>query len=262
MIEHWQAAHELAESATAFVVVTMVLSRGHVPQDVGAKAIVTADGLYKGTVGGGKIEARAIEFAKSLLLPSNLSSSAPQVLNWNLTKDIGMTCGGEVTMLFEPYNPKRRHIALFGAGHVAQALVRTLANLDFHVTCFDTRADWIDRLPKSPKLTPVLTTDLPTAVAQVSAESFFVVMTQGHGTDLPILKRIFELYPGARYVGVMGSEVKSKRMKHDLLESGVAMNLVEKLRSPIGLPLGGNQPFEIAISVVAELLQHSTTDVK
>lgn len=263
MIAHWQAAGELTESATAFVVVTLIACRGHVPQDVGAKAIITAKGLHQGTVGGGKVEARAIEHARALLnkksdetAPAALRS--PEVVTWNLTTDIGMTCGGEVTFLFETHDSKRRHIALFGAGHVAQALVRTLANLDFHVTCIDSRPEWIERLPASRKLTTVVSQDLPGVVASFSEETYFVVMTQGHASDLPVLHKIFELHPEAPYIGVMGSDVKAKKMRHDLLEIGIKEPLVEKLRSPIGLPIGGNQPFEIAISVVAELLQVSS----
>ena len=98
MIEHWATACELTESGTAFVEVTMISSRGHVPQEPGAKAIVTSDGLVDGTVGGGKVEAKAIEFARDLL--SN-GRKDPQLLTWNLTLDIGMTCGGEATFLFE-----------------------------------------------------------------------------------------------------------------------------------------------------------------
>jgi xanthine dehydrogenase accessory factor len=258
VIEFWQAANELIESGTAFTVVTMIACRGHVPQDVGAKAIITSTGLHQGTVGGGKVEARAIEHAQALLFERSnkgFKERQPQVLTWNLTSDIGMTCGGEVTFLFEVHDSKCRRIALFGAGHVAQALVRTLANLDFHVTCFDSRADWIERLPKSRKLTTVLASDLPAQVAALSANYFFIVMTQGHATDLPILRRIFELHPDAFYVGVMGSDLKAKKIRHDLLENGIGSGLVQKLRSPIGLPIGGNRPYEIAISVVAELLQ-------
>lgn len=252
MISHWHAANELNESATAFVVVTLIASRGHVPQEIGAKAIITENGIYNGTVGGGKVEARAIEHARTFL---RVDDAAPQVMTWNLTTDIKMTCGGEVTFLFEKHDPKRWTIALFGAGHVAQAVARTLNNLDCHVMCFDTRDEWIDRLPDSNRLSKRKSADLPAEVAGLHSETFFVVMTQGHATDLPILEQIFRHHPDAPYVGVMGSDVKAKKMRHDLLERGISECQVERLRSPIGLPIGGSRPYEIAISVVAELLQ-------
>ena len=66
----------------------------------------------------------------------------------NLRKDIGMTCGGEVALFFEVYHPDLVwHIVVFGAGHVGQKLCRFLAELDCRVTCVDTRADWLEKLP-------------------------------------------------------------------------------------------------------------------
>ena len=68
-------------------------------------------------------KAAAIAYARDLLQSAKL---APEVVTWNLTHDIGMTCGGEATLLFEIHDPKRWKIAIYGAGHVGQALVRTL----------------------------------------------------------------------------------------------------------------------------------------
>lgn len=215
----------------------------------------TMEGVYNflGGVHSSMLEAkRTIEYAKTLLAEA---ASTPKLVTWNLTTDIGMTCGGEVTFLFETHNPKRWKIALFGAGHVAQAVAQTLINLDCHVTCLDARAEWIDRLPTSRKLKKVLSKDLPSEVSSFDADTFYVVMTQGHASDLPVLEKIFQQHPAAPYVGVMGSDVKARKIRHDLLERGIAGGIVDRLHSPIGLRLGGNQPYEIAISVVAELLQ-------
>lgn len=257
MIEHWTTATDLTERATPFVVITMISSRGHVPQEVGAKAIITADGLVEGTVGGGKVEARAIEFARELLLDTDRNSpqlNSPQLQTWNLTHDIGMTCGGEATFLFEVHNPKKWKIAVFGAGHVSQALIRTLLNLDCHVTCVDNREDWLARIPESPKIKKILSKEAAAEVPGLGGDTFFVVMTQGHSTDLPVLEKIFLTFPDAHYVGVMGSDVKAKKIRRDLIERGVSGKNVDRLHSPIGLSLGGNRPYEIAISVTAELL--------
>ncbi|MES2963726.1 MAG: xanthine dehydrogenase accessory protein XdhC [Bdellovibrionota bacterium] len=249
---HWTAAAELDAQGDAFVVVTMIAERGHVPQDLGAKCIVTASGLHSGTVGGGKVEARAIEEAKALLASG---TAEPKLVTWNLTRDIGMTCGGEATFLFEIHHRKKWSIVVFGAGHVGQALTRTLLNLDCQVTCVDFRADWLSRLPDSPKLSKVLASEPEKIIGDLSPESSFVVMTRGHASDVPILDEIFRRHPHAPYVGVMGSDVKAARIRSDLLARGIDAGLIERLRSPIGLDLGGNDPYEIAISVVAELLK-------
>lgn len=252
MSTHWSEAAELDARGDAFVVVTMIAERGHVPQDLGAKCIVTSSGLYSGTVGGGKIEARAIEHARGLL---SAGTREPQVVTWNLTRDIGMTCGGEATFLFELHHRKKWSIVVFGAGHVGQALVRTLSNLDCQVTCVDFRSEWLSRLPDSPKITKVLAESPEKIVSEFSGESHFVVMTRGHASDVPILDAIFRTHPAAPYVGVMGSDVKATRIRNDLATRGVPTELIERLHSPIGLDLGGNDPYEISISVAAQLLK-------
>lgn len=251
--DFWQRACSLQNSGTPFVVVTFVSCRGEAPQDPGAKAIVTPSGLALGTVGGGKIEKRAIEYALEWLKAEG--SAPPRLEVWNLQRDIGMTCGGEVTFLFERFGIAPLHITVFGAGHVAQALVRTLLTLDCQITCLDTRMEWIQKLPESAKLSTKVSTDLASEVPAQRPNSFFVVMTQGHATDLPILEAIFRTTPQAPYVGVLGSELKARRIRNDLLSLGISNALIETLHCPMGLTLGQNAPSEMAISITAQLLQ-------
>lgn len=234
--------------------VTMLAGKGHTPQDPGAKILVTCEGLAAGTIGGGKIEARAISYARELLekVPLDLN---PQVITWNLQKDIGMSCGGEGTYLFEVHSPSHWKIAVFGAGHVAQALTRSLVTLDCLVTCVDSRSEWIGKLPTDSKLSPFVVEIPSTQVRSFDANTFFVVMTQGHANDVPVLKEIFEKFPDAPYIGVIGSDPKALKIKTELRTLGISEELLNRLRCPMGLPLGSNQPAEIAISIVAELIQ-------
>lgn len=248
----WLAAQKLEESGQPFVVITLISTRGHAPQDPGAKAIVTQEGLCHGTIGGGKVEARAIEMAMSLL---EAPPSEPQIFTWNLQRDIGMTCGGEVSLLFEHHHSRQWSIAVFGAGHVAQALVRTLSQLDCHITCLDSRSEWLEKLPAHSRLDKFSDSDLTNLVSKFNEKTFFVIMTQGHSTDLPILEKIFRTFPKTPYVGVMGSDIKSLRIRDDLKSRGIEPSLLEKLRCPIGVDGGRNAPAEIAICVATELLQ-------
>ena len=67
---------------------------------------------------------------------------------WNLQKDVGMTCGGVVSMFFENMLPKARwKIAVFGAGHVSQELIPLLLKLDCDVSCADPLIYWLNKLP-------------------------------------------------------------------------------------------------------------------
>jgi xanthine dehydrogenase accessory factor len=251
----WAAASTLDQKGSPFVVATLVSTRGHAPQDQGAKAIMTLDGLFWGTIGGGKVEARALRYAQELLTKSSDPKQTPVLVTWNLQRDIGMTCGGEVTFLFEVHGATRWKIALFGAGHVAQAVVRTLLPIDCKITCMDSRAEWLDRLPKDSKLETICDPEPSRLVSQFDPDTFFVVMTQGHATDMPILEAILKQLPEAPYVGSIGSDIKALKIRKELKERGVSPETIEKLRCPIGLELGSNALAEIAISVVAQLLQ-------
>ena len=75
-----------------------------------------------------------------------------ELVEWNLKRDVGMTCGGSVKLFFETYNHSDWRIVVFGAGHVASAVVDCLAPLDCHVTCIDSRAEWLDRIPSRRRL--------------------------------------------------------------------------------------------------------------
>jgi xanthine dehydrogenase accessory factor len=251
-MNHWQKAQALEQAGTSFVVITLIATRGHAPQDEGAKAMVTRQGLAHGTVGGGKVEKRAIERGVELL---GSRSKVTELVTWNLQRDIGMTCGGEVTFLFEVHRPADWSIAIFGAGHCSQALTRLLETVDCRVTCIDARPEWVSKLSPHPKLTALCMPQPAEWVSQAPADTYWVVMTQGHATDVPILEAIFRREPRPVYVGVIGSQTKGAVIRKELLEKGIPESSLSELRCPIGLKLGNNQPAEIAISIAAELLQ-------
>lgn len=193
----WKECFELNEKGESFVMVTMTGARGSSPQDPGAKILVTKKGLYAGTVGGGKVEMASIKKAQEIL--ESHSQLAPELVTWNLQKDIGMSCGGEVSFLFEHFMFTHWPIVIFGAGHVAQALTRVLSKLNCHVTCVDSREDWIA------KLEGVNTLHHPTpkdTVSSFNPKSFFMCMTMGHAHDVPILFEISKHAPDCPYVGV------------------------------------------------------------
>jgi xanthine dehydrogenase accessory factor len=255
MQSFFEAASELEKSQQSFVVVTLLSGRGHVPQDPGAKMIVTREGLFFGTVGGGKVEARAISFAQEFL---SESESEPQIVVWNLQKDIGMTCGGEVTYLFEKHVSNAWMVRIFGAGHVAQALVRVMSEIPVSLTCVDTREDWLEKLPKNQKNLKVFRTDdlAKWVESEIqSSDEFFVSVTQGHSADVPVLEALFRKFRTPKYIGVIGSETKGIRIRAELEARGISKDQLEQLRVPIGLDIGTNHPGEIAISIVAELLK-------
>jgi len=280
---------ELSAAGRPFVAVTLVETVGSTPQDTGTKMLVDSTGLVFGTVGGGRIENKSISYGQALLL-SNGSSGAQtcQLVEWNLQRDVGMTCGGVVKLLFEAYNFHEWRVVVFGAGHVAQSLVRLLGLLECRVMCVDQRDDWLSKLPLSPKLHAIQLAEPRDFVPQLQGDEFVVCMTMGHKTDRPILQAVLDrnlLLPRAEgrgegdiagqaaphpnplptgdgtgrfqlpYLGVIGSQAKRKVLVRELIEAGLDDERANAFRCPIGLPLGTNQPCEIAVSIAAELIQ-------
>jgi xanthine dehydrogenase accessory factor len=244
---------ELDRQHRPVVSVTLVEAIGSTPQDVGARMLVDAQGLLMGTIGGGRVERKAIEEAGQLLGDSG--GSRCRLVTWNLQTDVGMTCGGVVRLFFEAYQHRAWSIVLFGAGHVAQALVRLLLTLDCHITCVDPRQEWLDRLPDSPRLSKRREEQPESYVELLSASDFVLCMTMGHRTDRPILERIFRLGRTFPYLGVIGSAAKRKVLLRELAEAGIDDLTAQQFACPIGLPIGSNDPAEIAVSVTAQLIQ-------
>ena len=248
----FEALNDLAASNVPFVAVTVVDTLGSTPQDRGSKMLVTAEGRHFGTTGGGKIEVRCIQEAKALL--EDPAAPKTRYFQWSLDKDIGMTCGGIVRVYFEAFNVTRWNIVVFGAGHVSQQVIDMLVRLDCRVTCIDPRPEWLAKLPDSPKLTKIETSDMPSHVARIPEHSFVVLMTTGHSSDSPILVEILRSrkFP---YLGVIGSNAKAKRLRDDVVKAGLPEEAQRAFFCPIGLEIGSDAPQEIAVSVVAQLLQ-------
>ncbi len=251
VINHVAKVQELLSSGNSFGIVSLLDIRGSAPQVVGAKAIVTSRGIEAGTIGGGKIEAAAIAHAQELIRDLDAN---PQLVTWNLQTDIGMTCGGEVKLFFETHTTTQWPIAVFGAGHVSQALIPMLLQLNCKVTCIDSRNEWLGKFPDHPKLEKVCPQSLKEQVADQPPNTFFVLMSKGHGTDLPVLEEILKTR-NPPYVGVIGSKQKASVLRRDLKEKGLSEEKLNSYFCPMGLPLGNNTPTEIAISVVAQLIQ-------
>lgn len=240
-------AAELAEGATPFVSVSLVEAAGSTPADAGAKMLVTAGGLEGGTVGGGRVEAKAIETAAEMLR----DGEPRKLVDWSLKADVGMTCGGRVKLFFEAVGVEAWPIVVFGAGHVAQALTRVLVTLPCQVTCIDPRADWLAKLPAGVRA--VEAADPTSEVERLPEDAYVLCMTRGHRSDLPVLRRLFELGRKFPYLGVIGSRAKAAVLHKELTEAGVPAEK-QAFHCPIGLPLGTNRPAEIAISIAAQLL--------
>lgn len=251
-MDTWEQIIALRREGVDAVVITITAVRGSVPGQLGAKALVTSGGLISGNLGGGKVEAKGLELATAMLGGHEPCAS----VTWNLQRDVGMTCGGEMSFLFEKVAASDPwHIAIFGAGHVSQALVPVLATLACRIDVFDTRSDWLAKLPQRPNVAVHLVDSFEDGVNRLSAGSFVLSVTQGHSRDRPVLREVLRRFPEPVFLGVIGSASKRAVLMRELQEDGLDRSALEKIHCPVGLPIGGNDPAEIAISIAAQLLE-------
>lgn len=232
------------------VLVTLADIKGSAPRDSGTKLVVTR-GAQIGSIGGGHLELKATELARSLLA-SHATSARLETLA--LGPALGQCCGGKVTLLLEPFMPSDFTIALFGAGHVGKALVATLADSPAQILWIDSRAEQFPAdIPAN--VTRVLADQPEDEVKDVPPGAYALVMTHSHDLDLAIVERLLKR-GDCRYVGLIGSATKRRNFESRLARKGFDEELIRSLRCPIGIDgIDGKHPREIAIAVAAELLQ-------
>ncbi|MBC8259083.1 MAG: xanthine dehydrogenase accessory protein XdhC [SAR324 cluster bacterium] len=252
MENHLKKMQELLAAGTSFIAVTLVDAKGSTPRAQGGRMLVTKTGLHSGTVGGGLVEAKALEFAADFFAETNLAENT-KFVEWNLNRDAGMSCGGSVKLFFERFNSNPWEIVIFGAGHVAQALIPLLLTLECQLSCIDTREEWLSKLPDSSKLKKICVDSLADSVENISTTAFLLIMTQGHRSDF-FVAQLLLAREGQPFVGVIGSRSKAATLQRELKKAGLKKEQTERLFCPLGFSLGGNHPQEIAISITAQLL--------
>jgi len=233
----------------AAVLATVVHVTGSAPQVAGAKLLVLADGRAVGTVGGGAIERRVLDEARGRLASER---EATGLVTLNLTRDLGMCCGGEMKIFFERVRGAERLI-VFGGGHIGRALVETASRVGFAVTVIDQREEW-GRRERFPSASQVVNEEPEVALPEllIDEATFCVVVTHDHPLDQALVKAL--LGSRAGFVGLVASRTKRNKFVMRLRAQGMSEERLSRLRSPLGIDLGAVTPEEIALSITAELV--------
>jgi len=249
--EVFSALAEALDKGEEVALVTIVSSTGSTPQRVGAKMLVYSDGRMVGTIGGGCYENEAFWKAREAI-----QSRKPLTMSFELNDDFaqesGLVCGGQMDVFIEPVEAAPA-LYVFGAGHVGYFVGKMAHDVGFRVHVVDDREKFANA-ERFGQGIEVVVDDIPTWLQahQLPATAYAVILTRGHRHDLDAL-RALTAHP-LRYLGLIGSKAKVKRIYDALREEGITVDQLRAVHAPIGLDIGAITPQEIAVSIVAELI--------
>jgi xanthine dehydrogenase accessory factor len=235
-------------SNKAAAICTIVNTKGSTPRKVGAKMVVKEDGSIYGSIGGGNLEKKVIENALI-----QITQNEPKLFKHDLLHQHNMCCGGSVEIYIEPIK-KMNRLYIFGAGHTGKALAQFANQLDFDIYVIDDRKDYIDNIETEGinKLNLDYQKVLPSL--PFDKNTYVVIMTYEHAHDRDILAYCMN-QPNA-YLGMIGSQRKVELTKKMFIEGQLATTkTLEKIDMPMGLNIGAESPEEIAISILAKLIE-------
>lgn len=237
----------------------LIRTEGSTPGRVGWKLLVRADGSVCGNLGGGAFEALVKRDAEQKLGQAYPPS---EIKRYYLTESAahgeatGMVCGGLVEVFLEVLTAKPL-LVLCGGGPVAQALAQNAVLCGFEILVVEDRAEFraSELFPEGTRFAEVsrhYAEDF--LVDDLGRELYVAVVSRCWETDLAALASIARQGTAAlQYFGLMGSKRKVRKILGELEAQGVELG--DELRAPIGLPIGGDTPAELAVSILAEIIQ-------
>ncbi len=240
---------KLKKKRNPCAVATIVQTAGSVPRKEGAKMLVRADGSIAGTIGGGCLEAEVIELSLHAV-----RTGSPVSVPFDLSgRNGGLVCGGKMLVYIEPIVPDPR-LVILGAGHVGKALSTIARFCGFEVTAADDRQEFANA-ENIRDAYAVVVSELSQVFSTVPVDrsTSIVIATRGHTHDLDALKAA--LMTEAGYIGLVGSRRKKTIFVRMLREAGFTESDIERTIIPAGLPIGSVTPEEIAVSIMAQIVQ-------
>ncbi len=270
----WQA------QGTPVALATVTRVTGSAPRQPGSKLAISADRRIAGSVSGGCVEGDVIEQAMAVL-----RDGAPRLVHYGISDEMGMSvgllCGGEIDVVIEPVDEAIVEFAgaaeqgqvlerlvplagftdrvappprlwVVGAGHVAEHVVAMGARAGFSPVVIDPRRLFAQQDRFDDADVRVEWPDVALSEVPLGPSDYIVVLSHDPKIDEPALLSALSGEPA--YVGAIGSKKAQADRRVRLLAAGVTEEQLARLHAPIGLDLGGREPGEIAIAIVAELV--------
>jgi len=288
-VSFWQFLEDTLKAKRRVLLTIVIEASGSSPGRQGFKMAVAGDGKIAGTVGGGIMENNIINESKALLKKNQAPVYYKRYKHIPEVKDnSGMVCSGEQIIAFIPLAQSdlpeisralkavkenkphefmiksdefiyseplgiRERVYIFGGGHVGLALSKAMRFVGFHVVVIDSRAE-VATLKENSYAHEIIIDDFSKCVrhAKEGDRSYIVIVTPGHRDDKTVLLQA--LKKKVKYIGLMGSKSKVKRLFSELIKEGVLKSALSKVHSPIGVQISSKTPEEIAVSIAAEII--------
>jgi len=230
----------------AFCLITQ--TNGSTPRKIGSKMIVYSDNSVFGSIGGGEIEHFVVQKSQEIL-----KTQQAQSFSFALKTDFEMACGGNVDVYIEPINIAKQLI-IFGGGHISKALVKIAKEFDFSIIVIDERENIFESWEKLENVN-LINEHHEVAIPNLTFDSntLICVITHTHTHD-KALAGICGTKEKA-YLGVIASKTKSAKFAKELVEEGtLTQEQVGQIDMPMGFAMSCETPEEIAISILAKLI--------
>ena len=255
------------------ILATIIKAKGSVPRNENVSMAISSSKQY-GTIGGGELEYQVIKESNDLL--NNLDCNQ-KIIELPLGPTLGQCCGGFVKIqlskfkngknlllkhdLKEQIINQNQNLYIFGAGHVANALLSKLDGVGFNIFVIDSRENFISKI-NTDYVFPILAKDHTIIIKNAPSKSYYLVLTHSHQLDLSICDSILKKN-NFTFIGLIGSKTKKIRFKKRLIEIGHDENSIDKIECPIGIrSIEGKEPDVIAISIIARLLEYKSSSAK
>lgn len=237
------------ESNRPAALVTVVSITGSAPGKPGALMVVEENGTTTGTVGGGNLEHKITSEAVAAI---QLGQSKEVVYDLSSNKELGMTCGGTVRAFIKVFETPPTLI-IVGAGHIGLELYKIALLQGFRVVVMDIRRE-LASPERFPHATREVVDDIAAALREYSIQSdcYVTIATATHEMDRFALEAVVE--SKAKYIGMIGSSGKIKKIFTYLLSQNISRTDIEKVYAPMGLNIASIRPREIALSIFSEIL--------
>jgi xanthine dehydrogenase accessory factor len=252
------AIERATSQGRALAIVSLMAREGRAAESAARLLIAEGGAIAGGTLGDSMLDEAAARYAVTVLTDDRkeivVAGFGELAAAGEVDPSLARERFGDVRVLVEISRPPLE-LVICGGGHVGQAVAKAGQLLDFNVTVIDDRADFAARDKFPDPQVRLIADDFVAALRslRITPATHVVIVTRGHRHDEICLQTVID--QPARYIGMIGSRRRTTTIRERLRREGVAPELLRRVRAPIGLDIGALTPEEIALAILAEIVQ-------